>query len=99
MSGALAQFLREAADKAKEASAEASYDAEKWKQHGRMQAFLEAADLADNPPVARPNVVAVGQPLMCIVCLRGAHWKIDGTSYCRDHAMSVFQELREKAKK
>lgn len=34
-----------------------------------------------------PRVTPVSPPLRCVVCMRQAHWKIDGTSYCRDHAV------------
>lgn len=30
-----------------------------------------------------PDPALVGPPLLCVVCMRQAHWKIDGTSYCR----------------
>lgn len=29
-----------------------------------------------------PRVKPVGPPLLCVVCMRQAHWQIDGTSYC-----------------
>lgn len=31
-----------------------------------------------------PRVKPVGPPLLCVVCMRQAHWMVDGTSYCRD---------------
>ena len=35
-------------------------------------------------PEPEPRVTPVGPPLLCVVCMRQAHWKIDGTSYCRE---------------
>ena len=94
---AIVARLLEEASKAQEASAEASYDAEKWKQLGRMQAFRDAAAIVQSPPSGSafgPSVEPIGPALQCVVCMRGAHLKVDGTSYCRVHAMEVFKEIR-----
>ena len=40
-----------------------------------------------------PRVKPVGRPLLCVVCMRMAHWVIDGTSYCRDHAVEMAPVL------
>lgn len=55
----------------------------------REMAAVLIGILPEAPAEPEPRVRPVGRPLLCVVCMRMAHWVVDGTSYCRDHVVKT----------